>query len=74
MLEKGWTMNMLAKEINMDKSILYDKLQDKGDLFLIRDADKITKALTLTKEEASSIFFGHAFACNATNSDHKHVE
>jgi lambda repressor-like predicted transcriptional regulator len=60
MKEKGFTQEMLSKEIGIDKSSLNRKLQ-KG-CFLIGEADVIAKTLGLSRDEAYSIFFTHNVA------------
>ena len=54
---KGVSVEMLAKEIGIDRSTLYRKLSADGK-FKISEAQKIRAALNLTDDEASNIFFG----------------
>lgn len=61
-VEKGMSVEELAKRINMDKSTLYRKLGKSGDSFLIKEADKIVEALELDREEAINIFFAQYVA------------
>jgi len=61
-VEKGVTITKLADMIEMDRSTLYRKLADPDDKLSIREANKICKALRLTKDEAFQIFFGEYVA------------
>lgn len=56
-VECGMNVPKLAKEIGIDKSTLYRKLQDDGDSITIKEASLIIDVLKLTQEEAHSIFF-----------------
>lgn len=56
-VECGMNIPKLAKEIGIDKSTLYRKLQDDGESITIKEASLIINALNLTQEEAHSIFF-----------------
>lgn len=55
-VERGKSVAVVAHEIGVDKSTLYRKIT-AGDLITIGDADKIADALSLSKEEATAIFF-----------------
>ena len=55
-VEKGFSVEMIAKGINMDVSTLYRKLQNNGEKFTIKEADLITDFLLLDCSEATSIF------------------
>ncbi len=55
--EKGMNIEGLAEAIEIDKSTLYRKLQRKGELFSIREANLIVQKLGLNRNEAIDIFF-----------------
>lgn len=59
-VECGISVSKLAKEIGVDKSTLYRKLQNDGESITIKEATLIISALSLTVDEAHSIFF-HQF-------------
>ena len=61
-VEKGFTVEKLAKEMDLDRSTLYRKLSNDGETLLIREANMICKALQLTGEEATAIFFSRYVA------------
>ena len=56
-VEKGWNVETLAEHIGVDRSSMYRKLSN-FEKITIGEARKITTALSLTNEEASSIFLG----------------
>lgn len=56
MVELGYSVESLATELGIYKSTLYRKL-DNGEKFTIGEAQEIRKALNLTDEEATAIFF-----------------
>lgn len=56
-VEKGWNVETLAEHIGIDRSSMYRKLNN-FEKITIGEARKITSALNLTNEEASSIFLG----------------
>lgn len=55
-VEKGYNVATLAKEMGMDKGTFYRKLNNEGD-FSIKEADKIIEILSLGRDEFNSIFF-----------------
>ena len=61
-VEKRHTVETLAKEIGIDKSTMYRKLNENGESFSIGEAAKIAKALELSGEEAKNIFFADVVA------------
>ena len=61
-VEKGMTVNELADKIGIDRATLYRRLNTGGESFLIREADAITKALSLNCDEATAIFFAQYVA------------
>lgn len=56
-VEKGWNVETLAEHIGVERSSMYRKLGN-FEKITIGEAKKITLALGLTNEEASSIFLG----------------
>lgn len=54
-VEKRMTQQELAEKVGISKSTLNRKLKN-GDKITIEEANKITRVLGLTKEEALSIF------------------
>lgn len=60
-VEKGFTIEEVAKAINVDASTLYRKFQDGGK-FTIKEADQIANFLSLDCSEATSIFFSQYVA------------
>ena len=56
-VEKGWNVEKLAEHIGIERSSMYRKLNN-FEKITIGEAKKITLALGLTNEEASSIFLG----------------
>ena len=56
-VEKGWNVEKLAEHIGVERSSMYRKLSN-FEKITIGEAKKITIALNLTNEEASSIFLG----------------
>lgn len=61
-VERGYTQERLAKEIPMDKSTFSRKMAGDGEDFSIEQADRISKILNLTKDEAIDIFFSQYVA------------
>ena len=56
-VEKGWNVEKLAEYIGVDRSSMYRKLNN-FEKITIGEAKKITIALELSNEDASSIFLG----------------
>ena len=61
-VEKGMTIETVAKAIGIDTSTLYRKLQNSGEKITIKEADNITAFLELGADEATSIFFSQIVA------------
>lgn len=61
-VEKGMTIESVAKAIGIDTSTFYRKLQTSGEKFTIKEADDITTFLGLEAAEATSIFFSQLVA------------
>lgn len=55
--ERNSSIAKLAKEIGIDPSTLYRKLQSGGESISIGEANIIVHKLSLTVEEANAIFF-----------------
>lgn len=51
------TVSVISKQIGMDDSTFYRKLNDHGKTFTLSQADALAKALNLSAAEAQSIFF-----------------
>ena len=62
LVEMGVRVEDVAKEIGIDKSTFYRKLNENGDTFLIRECDIMCRMLSLTKEEVNAIFFSQYVA------------
>lgn len=54
-VEKGKNVEALAVDIGIDSSTFYRKM--KNNSFEIGEADRIVKALDLSRDDAMSIFF-----------------
>lgn len=61
-VEKGTTIEAVADGIGIDASTFYRKLQSNGDKFTIKEADDITRFLSLGASEATAIFFSQFVA------------
>lgn len=61
-IEKGLTIELLAEKMGIDKSTLYRRLSENGDPISIKEADLMAKELTLSRDEAVSIFFSQYVA------------
>ncbi|MBQ3540682.1 MAG: helix-turn-helix transcriptional regulator [Phascolarctobacterium sp.] len=60
-IEKGYNVSTLSKEINMDKATFYRKLNNDSD-FSIKEADRIIDVLCLDFDEVKAIFFSQLVA------------
>lgn len=56
-VEKGKNIAGVAKEIGIDKSTFYRKMQSDGEKFTVKEVLDLAKAIPLTKDEIISIFF-----------------
>lgn len=54
--EKGTNISEVAAKMGVDKATLYRRIQN-SETFTIGEVGKITEILSLTKDEAVSIFF-----------------
>lgn len=61
-VENGLTLHDVAKALGIDDSTLYRKMKNNGISFTIGEANKLTKCLRLTKDEAMDIFFNSSVA------------
>ena len=61
-VEREMNMGDLADRIGVDRSTLYRKISSNGSSFTIEEADLISKALKLTADEATAIFFAQFVA------------
>ena len=61
-VEQGMTIEELARKIGVNKSTLYRKIRNKGETFTIKEANLICKALNLSGQEATAIFFSNHVA------------
>lgn len=60
-VEKNTTQELLANELNIDRSTFSRKMSEKGK-FTVEEANEIVRSLGLTKDEALAIFFAETFA------------
>ena len=58
MVEKGFNVETLAANMNINKSTLYRKFDTSGEKFTVGEALKIKDILGLTNDDARDIFFG----------------
>ena len=56
-VERGWNVEKLAESIGVERSSMYRKLNN-FEKITIGEAKRITEALNLSNEDASSIFLG----------------
>jgi len=61
-VEKGLSIELVAKEIGIDRSSLYRKLNNAGETLTIREANKIVETLEIQANEAVEIFFSDTVA------------
>ncbi|NMB41002.1 MAG: helix-turn-helix transcriptional regulator [Firmicutes bacterium] len=61
-VENGLTIGILAKKLGIDRSTLYRKLSDEGEMFTIKEANLICNILNLSAQEATAIFFSQYVA------------
>lgn len=59
--EKGTSVADVAAKMGVDKATLYRRIAN-GETFTIGEVGKITEILSLSKEEAMSIFFNYEVA------------
>lgn len=56
-VENGLNVSALAKQLGMDRSTLYRKINNDGDTLTIKEANRICELLDLKPDEAMAIFF-----------------
>lgn len=56
-VEYGINVDILAKEIGINKSTLYRKINSGGENITVSEVKKISKILKLSKDEICEIFF-----------------
>lgn len=61
-VEKGFTARTLSNKIGIDKSTFYNKINQNGLSFTIREASAIIKTLNLSQDEIITIFFADEVA------------
>lgn len=61
-VERGLSIELVAKEIGIDRSSLYRKLNNAGETLTIKEANKIVEVLEIPANEAVDIFFGNTVA------------
>lgn len=57
LVENGMTIKDLAKVIKVNESTVYRKFNNNGDTLTIKEAELISVALKLNRDEINSIFF-----------------
>lgn len=57
MVERGVSMEQMAKAINVDKSTMYRKMNEEGKNISIKEATIIAEKLGLSYTEVNDIFF-----------------
>ena len=55
-VENGLTIGILAEKMGIDRSTLYRKINNNGEMFTIREANLICSILNLDAHEATAIF------------------
>ena len=68
-VEQGMNIEELAREIGVNKSTLYRKIQNKGETITIKEANLIRKVLNLSGEEVIAIFFSDHVVKQGGNPD-----
>jgi len=61
-VEKNLTLKKVAELVNISRASFYRKIKSGGNDFSIGEALKIANILSLTRNEASSIFFNSIIA------------
>ncbi|MCK1200285.1 XRE family transcriptional regulator [Streptococcus uberis] len=69
-VEKNTTQELLANELNIDRSTFSRKMSVNGK-FTVEEANEIVKSLGLTKDEALAIFFCRYIRISAKKSANK---
>ena len=61
-VEKGLTIEQVAKKLGVNASTVYRKLANNGEGLTVGDANRLCKILELTGAEATAIFFSQVVA------------
>lgn len=61
-VEKGLSVDLVAREIGIDRSSLYRKINNAGETLTIKEANEIVRVLDIQANEAVDIFFGNTVA------------
>ena len=61
-VEREMNVGDLGDRFGVDRSTLYRKISSNGSSFTIKEADLISKALELTVDQATAIFFAQFVA------------
>lgn len=59
---EGFSIEMLADKICLDRTTLYRRFLNNGESFKIGEIERIVQALGLSEDEAKSIFFASKIA------------
>lgn len=57
LVEQGMTIKDLSKVLDVNESTVYRKFNNNGSTITIKEAELISNALKLNKDEINSIFF-----------------
>ena len=55
--DKGISIDLIAKDLEMDKSTFYRRLNKNGEEFTVREVAKLSEVLGLDAEASNEIFF-----------------
>lgn len=61
-VENELTVEEVADKLGINRSTFYRKLNNSGETFLIKEADKLVNLLHLSASEATAIFFSQFVA------------
>ena len=61
-VEAGMNISSLSKELNIDRSTFYRKLNEEGTFFTIKEINIMIEKLNLSFEDVKSIFFSKLVA------------
>ncbi|MBQ2967440.1 MAG: helix-turn-helix domain-containing protein [Clostridia bacterium] len=56
-VESGYTIESIAKEIGINRATMYRKLSENAETFSVKEAVLISKKLSLNEQDISDIFF-----------------
>lgn len=60
--DRGISIDVIAKDLEMDKSTFYRRLSKNGEEFTVREVAKLSEVLGLNAEASSEIFFKNIVA------------